>query len=309
MNRLSDNLKIVNGSNFFNETSPYYKKNKKRGLYKESLQQLGNNYVRYRIYEIGIYYGYEALMGRNGIDGNKTENRKKDLARSRNNIMDLARSNFNSWDRFMTLTYRSEMKDLKVSNREFSKFMMRLKNYSKSQRKIKYLCVVQFQDLNRDDVIHYHIMTDLNYIPKAKLEELWDNGWVKINRMNRGGKAVDDVGLYLITYLGKSKNKRHPERDLLIAKKSYFSSRGLKVGKKLIGTECVEMKQKLKLFKDDGTPNKTVASSGIYDVPMGKDKKGNDRFQRCFQTDFILNPTYKKRAKIQVCSTVSRGYF
>jgi len=58
------------------------------------------------------------------------------------------------------------------------------------------LAVIQFQDRG---AIHYHMMSDLPYIPKAKLSKIWGNGFIKINDITN----VDNVGAYLIGYMNK----------------------------------------------------------------------------------------------------------
>lgn len=65
---------------------------------------------------------------------------------------------------------------------------------------------------------HYHMVSDLPYIPKAQLAEIWRNGFVKINDI----RHVDNVGAYIVKYMTKEINE-----PLLRGRKTFFPSRGL----------------------------------------------------------------------------------
>ena len=61
-------------------------------------------------------------------------------------------------------------------------------------------------------------MFNAPYIKNNKLQEIWGNGFVKINNIDN----VDNVGAYVCKYMTKT------DDDRLIGQKMYFTSRGLK---------------------------------------------------------------------------------
>lgn len=70
------------------------------------------------------------------------------------------------------MTSEENITDIKIANVEFKKFIQRLKW---SREDFKYLAVIQFQERG---AIHYHMLANLDYIPKAKLNKIWGKGFV-----------------------------------------------------------------------------------------------------------------------------------
>ena len=68
---------------------------------------------------------------------------------------------------------------------------MRL-NYKLNQ-KIKYLAVIEFQERG---AVHYHVLSDIPYIPQKELQDIWGHGFVYINAV----KHVDNIGAYIVKY-------------------------------------------------------------------------------------------------------------
>ena len=161
----------------------------------------------------------------------KTESRRKSMLRARSHLRRLVNSN--AWfcykpdgqaylPIFCTFTFREDIRDPKVANRIFSKFIKRL-NYKvhdgDKKGLLKYVVVTEFQDFSRDGVIHYHVVFfNLPFIWKDDLSAVWDQGFVDIKKIAR----VSNVGAYISKYMAK-----HFEDDRLDGKKRYFSSRGL----------------------------------------------------------------------------------
>ena len=85
---------------------------------------------------------------------------------------------------------------------------------SANKSHVKYLLVPEFTKICR---VHYHaIFFNLPYIKNNKLREIWGNGFIKINRIDR----VSNVGAYVSKYITKDNIK-------IEGMKSYFTSRGL----------------------------------------------------------------------------------
>lgn len=129
--------------------------------------------------------------------------------------------------KFLTLTFKEDIRDLKKANRIFSKFIMRL-NYSQGEGfKAHYVAVPQFQDKRRKGVIHYHVIFfNLPYIKISELRALWGHGFIKINAID----DVDNVGAYMVGYMGKNFIDQRFENE-----KRFFCSRGLADPKEIKG--------------------------------------------------------------------------
>jgi hypothetical protein len=63
------------------------------------------------------------------------------------------------------------------------------------------------------------LLCNLGYVRNSTLREIWGNGFVKINRIDR----VDNLGAYVTKYMQKDIND-----ERLQGRKSYFRSKGLK---------------------------------------------------------------------------------
>lgn len=138
--------------------------------------------------------------------------KQRSLIRSKMRLRRLINANGSDLDKFVTLTFARNITSVDGANREFKNFIKRLK-YN-LDKELKYIAVIQFQERGS---IHYHILFNCDYIPHSKLEDIWGNGFVKINQIN----GVDNVGAYVVKYM-KSELENIPK-----GKKRYFHSRNL----------------------------------------------------------------------------------
>lgn len=163
--------------------------------------------------------------GEEGEDEDKREAyRRLAVRRARSKLRRLVNANVGGWrdargvevpPKFVTLTYRENVMDIDYSNGEFTRFIKRLGR--KTGQKLEYVAVIEFQERG---AIHYHVLFfNLPYVPKEDLYEVWRNGFVQINRVDR----VEDVGSYMVKYMGKGTGD-----ERLRGEKSYFCSRGLR---------------------------------------------------------------------------------
>ncbi|NLA96514.1 MAG: Rep protein, partial [Clostridiaceae bacterium] len=170
--------------------------------YNEKIIKSGNVIEVYK-YENRVQYGFEKTENKYGricvaSAENKEINREKVVNRARTSIRRLVNANVTPRSKFVTLTFKEDIKDLRQANYEFEKFIKRLKY--KFNLNIKYLTVIEFQDKNRGGVIHYHtIFFNLPYIPNMELSKIWKNGFIRINRIDN----VDNVGAYVCKYMSK----------------------------------------------------------------------------------------------------------
>ena len=148
-------------------------------------------------------------------DEDRKENRKKTLHRARRDLRRLVNCNIEEYSKFVTLTFREDVRDVKKANYEFKKFKQRLE--TRIDKKLQYVCVIEFMQNGR---VHYHcVFFNLPYIRNKDLKAIWRNGYVKINKIEN----VDNVGAYVCKYMTKDNDD-----DRLLGHKMYFSSRGLK---------------------------------------------------------------------------------
>lgn len=126
-------------------------------------------------------------------------------------------SNYDSGSsRFITLTFKENIQDLKFANNEFSLFVKRFQYYL--GYKLQYSAVIEFQ---KRGAIHYHTMfyniPDKLDLPRCR--EIWGHGSFNCKLIDH----VDNVGAYMVKYMAKNNMD-----DRLKGKKMYFNSRKLK---------------------------------------------------------------------------------
>jgi len=200
-------------------------------------------------FEKPMFYAFRGSGGRKKEGGNMDraeEYRKQSCYRAREKIRRLCLANFNNHSKFITLTFAdgsvNDVTDIRICNKEFKKLIQRMK-YKYDD--IKYIAVIEFQDKNNRGAVHYHMISNLPYIPNQELNRLWGNGFVKINDISN----VDNVGAYLVKYMLKNV---HDER--LKGKKAYLASRNLDKPSEFVGNvvdlviEALDLEKKKKVF-------------------------------------------------------------
>ena len=156
----------------------------------------------------------------------KVSNRLKNVARARHTVCRFVNANFTSSSKFVTLTFAENVTDSRYANREFTKFIKRLKGrlgYSP-----QYIAVVEFQ---KRGAIHFHVLMNCPYIPVEVLERLWGHGFVKINAIDN----VDNLGAYVTKYMTKDNID-----ERLAGQKSYFTSHNLKKPEETTDGELID---------------------------------------------------------------------
>ena len=164
---------------------------------------------------------------------NSLTDRQGNQHKARNNLRRLITANFDASSKFITLTFKDNLTDVKQANYEFTKFIQRLRY--KYGKEFKYANVIQFQDRG---AVHYHMMSDLPYIPHKQLQEIWKNGFVYINKITH----VDNVGAYMIRYMGKDMTDSR-----LMGEKSYMTSKNLERPREYVGDEAQMIIEALQL--------------------------------------------------------------
>lgn len=202
------------------------KNKKKLKIYNKKLVKSGNIIELYE-YEKPIQEGYENnnSQGRSSVaeEEEQKQNRLRVQQRAKRDLKRIINSNAGQWadgngeiysPKFLTLTFKENVTDVKSANKDFDLFKRRLNRYL--GYRIKYLVVVEFQ---KRGAVHYHVVIfNIRYIPVNELAKIWSNGFIKLNKI----EEVDNIGAYVSKYMGKGSSD-----DRLIGEKSYFSSRGL----------------------------------------------------------------------------------
>lgn len=160
---------------------------------------------------------------------NTLTDRKNNQHKTRNTFRRLVTANFDSGSKFITLTFADDIRDVKEANGYFKKYIQRMR-YRYGD--FKYANVIQFQDKNRNGVVHYHLMTDLPYIPHADLEEIWGHGFVYINKIDH----VDNVGAYMVRYMLEDTSDVR-----LMGEKSFTTSKNLDRPIEFVGDKAEEI--------------------------------------------------------------------
>ena len=187
-------------------------------------------------YSKGYIKGYtlteNELNSRASLESNSddVDSRERSLKRAKANLRRLINSNVGQYGKeftakFLTLTFKENVQDIKQANYEFKKFIKRLnyKLYGTKKANLKYTTVIEFQ---KRGAIHYHtIIYNMRYLKANEISNIWGNGFIKINKID----DVDNVGAYVGEYLGQAEKGqgKNIEDDRLRGQKTYFSSRGL----------------------------------------------------------------------------------
>ncbi len=151
-------------------------------------------------------------MSPKGQSPNYEKHRQKTLQKARSKIRRLIKTYI--LDRFVTLTFKENLQDIKKADAEFRKFMKRL---LRRFPECKYVAVREFQERG---AVHYHLAAN-TYIEQKQLHEIWGNGFVWIERKINNSNQLTN---YLCKYITK-----HADDPRLKGFHSYLCSQGLKL--------------------------------------------------------------------------------
>src|SRR5690625_44733 len=195
-------------------------------------------------YENGVKVGEQMPAGHNVKKDNgemtKEERQTRDklnlersLSRTIRNLRRSINANIGAWGnyfpKFMTLTFKQNIKDHATANGEFKRFIQRLNYHVTGEKRtvLKYTCVVERQ---KRGAIHYHVIFyNLPYIAFNELLGVWQHGNEQRGLRINAIKEIDNVGSYVTKYISKEiqvlRDGKGGEREK--EKKIYFQSRGL----------------------------------------------------------------------------------
>lgn len=150
-------------------------------------------------YEKGIGYNYSPDSSPGGKRALKGDKREDNINQSKKQLRRLINTNITPDSKFITLTFKENLSDVKTAKNHFKKFVMRW-NYQRKkmqQEPLKYCYVVEFQ---KRGAVHFHcVFFNVEYIKNKDLNSLWGHGFIKINKIDN----VDNVGSYVVKYMSK----------------------------------------------------------------------------------------------------------
>lgn len=155
------------------------------------------------------------------------------LNKSRNTLKMLVEANFDNNSKFVTLTFRNT-DEFDINNPEICKTKVRLfiRKLKLIKQDLKFIFITEFQ---KRGAVHYHLLTDLQYINNEELGLIWGHGFIKINRIDK----AKNLGNYVSKYMTKEsfdlrlKNIRSYETSRnLVRPVVYQSSEAIKIVKK-----------------------------------------------------------------------------
>lgn len=181
-------------------------------------------------------------------DYSSVERRKKHYLQQSWEIIRLVDCNYTNATKFVTLTFRDNVKDIEFANKEFKKFIQRLNYRLAKKKRVSYYSVPYLAtwEIQKRGSIHYHVLFfSLGFIRNKELREIWRNGFIKINQVNVDSK--DNRGRYLVKYFTKSLEEKEKY------KKAFFKSRNLKtpVIRKSNTTQAFDFTNKIIVYSTD----------------------------------------------------------
>jgi hypothetical protein len=185
---------------------------------------ISGDFIELYTFEKPLFYNHEPHNTLNEKN-NQNERSFQSIKRSRDNIRRLCNANINKQHKpkFLTLTFKEEITDLKEARKYFSTF---IKKYRYKHGDLQYLGVAEIQKKRYQKygkkVWHFHIIffnLPFIYGIKEDITQSWPYGFIKINALDH----VKNAGAYVSKYLRKDLYEKE-----LIGQKSYFASKNLK---------------------------------------------------------------------------------
>lgn len=200
---------------------------------------IAGDIVEYDVFEYPVKHGptnrkRPKRLGKPPDTPSSEESEASSANRAKAALRHLVNANAHKWIRpdskpylpiFITFTFKDDIRDLEIANKIFTTAMRRLNYFvgrGSKEHILHYVAVTEFQDENRDGVVHYHVLFfNLPFIDRVydEINRVWRYGNVNVKSV----RNVHDLGRYMVKYMSKNlKDGR------LKGRKKYFSSKGLK---------------------------------------------------------------------------------
>ena len=186
--------------------------------------------------------------------------------------------------KWITLTYKENMKDTTKLYKDFKKFIMRFK-YKYKTFKFEYIVAMEPQERG---AWHCHCIFIFNnkapFIPNEIIAKIWSHGFTKTTKLD----DIDNIGAYLTAYLGNIEYNEEihgSENKYNIKNIIEFDERNNKKEKKYIkGGRLILYPPKFNLYRISRGIKKPIKKYMQYSVV--KEKAG------------LFKPTYCKSIKL-----------
>lgn len=168
-----------------------------------------------------------------GLESPDPEKTAPSVNRSRSKLRRLIYSNVGIWKdkngrfipaKFLTLTFKENIQDLKTANKYLTEFIKKLNYHFENAltEPLKYVCVPEFQ---KRGAIHYHlVLFNFPFIDKtglAILHECWGGYRIHLKAIKRDIDVLNIVG-YITKYISKQSSDGR-----FFGNKRYFASRDI----------------------------------------------------------------------------------
>lgn len=89
----------------------------------------------------------------------------RNLIRSKNKMIRIVNTNLDKFKSFITLTFADNITDLSYANKEYDKFITKIK------RKYKDFLSIAVPEFQKNGSIHYHLLTNIDYYEDELINE------------------------------------------------------------------------------------------------------------------------------------------
>ncbi len=208
-------FKIINCNGYI---QVYYYSNRKT---KDNIKNLCVDELNKKENDILKQLNFDVNTSKN--DNDKKSIRFDNIIRSKLSCQRLAKCNASDWQSFITLTYASNMQDIKQAKKDLYYFII---NIQKVKSDFKYIAIPEFQ---KRGAIHFHLLTNLSKEDNKIIINQKDNiKYYDVKYWNKGFTSVEflhgDIKK-IIGYISKYMTKECDER--LFAVKRYTCSQNL----------------------------------------------------------------------------------
>ena len=216
--------------------------------------EIVNNIVRITTYDIPMRrMRRNTPINKRGESPNYEENRRLGDARAKERLKLLVLGNFKFRDKFITLTFDPskcnwDLENIDECNNKLRDFQKRLR---RRKDNIKYIIVPERHKSNR---IHYHMVTDMDFMDKQEFEDIWGYGNTSINAI----KNIKTLQYYLIKYMSK---------DFVLGgrlSRRFYSSKNLTKPTTVYGDVPWQLKEYLLMMGNEPIEQYTVSTSFNY---------------------------------------------
>lgn len=154
----------------------------------------------------------------------KLTNQQRSMTRTKSKLIDIVNYNFNYWKeqktenqtKFITLTFKENITSHAIANKEFKKFIQRLRRAYGQE--FSYTAVIEYQ---KRGAIHYHcIFFNLPYIHYSEFNKIWGLGFTDLQSLEK----IGNVGFYItkcLDYMMEDMDKKQE------GQKFYLQSRNI----------------------------------------------------------------------------------